>query len=123
MDSTRQQKYAKLIQKDMSDIFLRDAKSMFGNLFITVTQVRVSPDLGLAKIYLSLMMTNDKEESLELIRAQTKPLRKLLGDRIRKQARIIPELAFFLDDSIDYAMHIESIMSKIDIPKEDKDKE
>jgi ribosome-binding factor A len=123
MDSTRQQKYAKLIQKDMSDIFLKDAKSMFGNLFITVTQVRVSPDLGLAKIYLSLMMTNDKEESLELIRAQTKPLRKLLGDRIRKQARIIPELAFFLDDSIDYAMHIESIMSKIDIPKEDKEKE
>ncbi|MCU0428473.1 MAG: ribosome-binding factor A [Cytophagaceae bacterium] len=109
----------------MSDIFLKDAKHMFGNLFITITQVRVSPDLGLAKIYLSLMMTNDKDASLELIRSQTKPLRKLLGDKIRKQARIIPELAFFLDDSVDYAMHIESIMSKLDIPKdaeEGKDK-
>jgi ribosome-binding factor A len=79
----------------------------------------VSPDLSLAKIYLSLMMTNDKEASLELIRDNTSQLRKMLGDRIRKQARIIPELAFFLDDSVDYAMHMESIFSKIEIPKED----
>lgn len=121
MESTRQQKYSKLIQKELSDIFLKDTKHMFGNLFITVTTVRVSPDLGFAKVFLSFLMAESKEESLKQITAQSKAIRKMLGSRIRNQARVIPEIAFFLDDSVDYAMHMNDVFNKIDIPSEDKD--
>ena len=119
MESTRQQKYAKLILKELSDIFLHDTKSLFGNAFITVTIVRVSPDLGLAKVYLSFMMVEDKKELLDKIIQQTKPIRKMLGNRIGKQARIIPALMFYIDDSVDYANKMNEIFSKIVIPKEE----
>jgi ribosome-binding factor A len=121
MESTRQQKYGKLILKELSDIFLHDTKSMFGNAFITVTIVRVSPDLGIAKVYLSFMMVEDKKATLDSIIKQTKPIRKLLGDRIRKQARVIPELLFYIDDTIDYATKMEELFSKIVIPKKDEE--
>ena len=119
MESTRQQKYAKLILKELSDIFLHDTKGLFGNAFITVTIVRVSPDLGIAKIYLSFMMVDDKKAMLDMIIKQTKPIRKMLGNRIGKQARIIPALMFYIDDSVDYANKMNEIFSKIVIPKEE----
>ncbi len=123
MESTRQQKYGKLIQKELSDIFLHDTKSLFGNAFITVTTVRVTPDLALAKVYLSFMMVEDKQAMLDMIVKQTKPIRKMLGDRIKKQARIIPALMFYIDDTVDYANKMDEIFSKIVIPKlDDEDK-
>jgi len=121
MESTRQQKYGKLILKEMSDIFLHDTKSMFGNAFITVTTVRVSPDLGIAKIYLSFMMVDDKKAMLDMVIKQTKPIRKILGNRISKQARVIPALMFYIDDTTDYAAKMEEIFSKIVIPKKDEE--
>lgn len=123
MESTRQQKYGKLIQKELSDIFLHDTKGLFGNAFITVTTVRVTPDLGLAKVYLSFMMVEDKKAMLDMIVKQTKPIRKMLGDRIKKQARVIPALMFYIDDTIDYANKMEEIFSKIVIPKESKEED
>jgi ribosome-binding factor A len=120
METTRQLKFARLILKELSDLFVSDTKHLLGNMFITVTQVRVSPDLSVAKVYLSFMGVNDKEKTLELIRKHTKPIRKMLGEKIRKQVRIIPELIFYVDDSVDYATKINELFSKIDIPP-DKD--
>jgi ribosome-binding factor A len=121
MESTRQQKYGKLIQKELSDIFLHDTKGLFGNAFITVTTVRVSPDLGIAKVYLSFMMVEDKKAMLDMIVKQTKPIRKMLGNRISKQARVIPALMFFIDDTVDYANKMNELFSKIVIPKKEED--
>lgn len=112
MDSTRQQKYSRLIQKEIAEIFQFDVKGKFGNIMITVTQVRVSPDLGVAKIYVSLFPVKEKDVMLKLIKQNTAEIRGHLGRRIRHQARIIPELIFFIDDSLDYAEHIEKLLKK-----------
>ena len=116
MESKRQQKFARLIQKDLGDIFQRDARSQFEGAFITVTDVKVSPDLGIARVYLSFMLVKDKQATLEAIRDKTKYLRQLLANRIRHQVRVIPELHFFLDDSADYAAKMDALFSNIVIP-------
>ena len=79
---------------------------------ITVTQVRVSPDLGVAKVYLSLFAVKDKEAVLQQIKTKTIEIRKGLGEMIKKQVRVIPNLMFFLDDSLDYAEHIDELLKK-----------
>ncbi len=112
MDSTRQQKFARLIQKEMADIFQKETRSKFGPVMITVTMVRVSPDLGVAKIYVSLFPVKDKEQMLQLIKDHSHELRHILGTRIRHQARVIPELIFYLDDSLDYAERIDELLKK-----------
>jgi ribosome-binding factor A len=113
MDSTRQQKFSRLIQKEMAEIFQRESRGLFGgSVMITVTQVRVSPDLSVAKIYLSLFPVKDKDAWLERIREKRNELRHHLGNRIRNQARIVPELIFFVDDSLDYAERIDELLKK-----------
>lgn len=112
MDSTRQQKFSRLIQKEIAEIFQFDTKGKFGSIMITVTQVRVSPDLGVAKIYVSLFPVKEKDKMLELIKKNTSEIRGLLGKRIRHQARVIPELVFYLDDSLDYAERINELLKK-----------
>lgn len=119
MESVRQQKVARLIQKEMADIFLKESRMLFGNVFISITTVRMSPDLSVAKLYLSIMLVEDKKAFLKQIQGESKPLRKLLGDQIRKQVRIIPEIIFYLDDNVDYANHMDDVMSKIVIPKKE----
>ncbi|CAN5860370.1 30S ribosome-binding factor RbfA [soil metagenome] len=112
MESTRQLKSARLIQKEMAEIFLSETRGLFGNVMITVTVCRMSADLGVAKIYVSLFPVKDKDQLLKKIKEHTSELRGLLGNRIRKQVRVVPELVFFLDDSIDYAAHIENLLKK-----------
>jgi ribosome-binding factor A len=121
MESKRQQKFAKLIQKDLSDIFQKDVKSLFGNAFITITEVKMTPDLGQAKIYLSFMLAPNKESLLDDIREKSKSIRQMLGNRIRNQARIIPELSFFIDDSIEYAAKMNELISGLNIPPASKE--
>jgi ribosome-binding factor A len=125
MESKRQQKFSKLIQKDLADIFQKDARHFFGNTFITVTHVTMSPDLGFAKVFLSFLLTNDKKASLEQVNERKKDIRRILGNKIAKQVRVIPELAFFLDDSAEYASHMDKVISGLDIPppSEDQDKD
>lgn len=118
MDSKRQLKYAKLIQKELSDIFQKDVKSLFGNAFITITRTEISPDLSVAKNYLSFLLVKDNNLMLNSIREKSKIIRQNLGNRIRNQARIIPELVFFLDESAEYAIKMDSIISNLNIPKE-----
>lgn len=102
MASIRQEKVAELIKRDLSSLFQRQSSAWFGGLFITVTQVRMAPDLGLAKVYLSFMAVQDKKAALEAVRSEGWRVRKALADLIGKQVRIIPELNFYLDDSLDY---------------------
>jgi|SRR3954464_13055650 len=112
MDSTRQLKVSRLIQKELGEIFQKETRILFGNALITVTQVRVSPDLGVARVYVSLFNIPDKKVLLKSIQENTKDIRMKLSTRIKKQVRIIPNLVFFLDDSVDYAMRIEELLKK-----------
>ncbi|WOK06079.1 30S ribosome-binding factor RbfA [Imperialibacter roseus] len=120
MESTRQQKYARLIQKELGEIFQRDTKHMFGKAFITITLVKMSPDLGFAKVYLSIFMAEDRNEMLAQINERKSQVRKLLGQRIGKQVRIIPEIAFFIDDTEDHAHKMDSLINSLEIPPADE---
>ncbi|MBL7863806.1 MAG: 30S ribosome-binding factor RbfA [Cyclobacteriaceae bacterium] len=120
MSSTvRQQKFSRLIQKELSDIFQRDQRGVLGNAFITIVDVRVSPDLGVAKIYISMMLAKDKKAVLQKLDLHKKEIRKALGDRIRNQARIIPELAFFIDEVEENAQKMDSLLKGLHIPPPD----
>lgn len=112
MDSTRQLKYARLIQREMGDIFQRNGPGYYGKAFVTVTGVRVSPDLGIARVYLSVFGVKDSQGVIDTITSHTKEIRRELGNRIRHQARIIPELKFFLDDSLDYVEKIDKLLNE-----------
>jgi ribosome-binding factor A len=116
MESKRQQKFSRQIQKDLSEIFQKELKGAFGNAFITITEVKISPDLGQAKSYLSVMLAPDKEGLLDEIREKTKQIRNILANKIRHQVRIIPELLFFLDDTAEYAAKMDALISNLDIP-------
>jgi ribosome-binding factor A len=116
MESKRQQKFSRLIQKELADIFQREVPHLFGGAYISVSVVRVSPDLGVARVYLSVMMAQNKEMLLLEIRTNTRTIRHLLAQRIKGQVRVIPELVFYLDDSAEYAAQIDKIFSNLDIP-------
>ncbi len=109
MESNRQQKINRLIQKELSEIFLLDTKKMHG-VFISVTNVRVSPDLGLAHAYLSIFPTEKAEELIRNINENVKAVRYDLGKRVGKQLRVVPELTFHLDDSLDYIENIDRLL-------------
>lgn len=111
MDSTRLNKIGRLIQKELGDIFQKQTQAMPGTL-ISVSVVRVSPDLSVARAYLSIFPSDKAKELLEAVRANTKAIRFDLGQRIRRQVRKIPELSFFIDDSLDYIEHIDELLQK-----------
>lgn len=119
--STRQQKYARLLQKELSDIFQRDKKGILENAFISIADVKVSTDLSIARIYLSMLLTKDKEKVLEKITLRKNEIRKELGERIRKQVRIIPELIFIIDEVEENAQKIEELIKNLNIPPAPKD--
>jgi ribosome-binding factor A len=117
MSSTvRQQKFAKLIQKELSDIFQRDKRGVLDNAFISIAEVKVSPDLSVAKIYVSMMLAKDKPAVLKKLELHKKEFRKALGERIRNQARIIPELAFFIDELEENAKRMDDLIKGLNIP-------
>ena len=108
--SKRQEKVSKLLQKDLATIFQQEA-SLFKGALITVTKVRVSPDLSYAKVFLSIFIPNgDTSEIMTAIQSQTPNFRYALGKKIKNQVKKIPELAFFLDDSLDYIDNIEQLL-------------
>ena len=117
MDSLRQQKYARLIQKEIGELFQRNGYNFFGKAFVTVTGALVSPDLSVAKIYISIFHAKEAQSVLGQIEKHNKEIRKQLGAKIRHQARIIPELKFFLDDSLDYVEKIEKLLKDTKPPE------
>lgn len=111
METTRQNKIARLIQKELSDIFLLQTKAMHGVL-VSVSVVRISSDMSYARVYLSVFPSERSEEIVKNINDNMKSIRFELGNRVRHQLRIIPELKFFVDDSLDYAAHIDELLKK-----------
>ena len=109
MGTTRQNKIARLLQKELGDIFLLQTKSMHGVL-VSVSAVRISPDMSIARVYLSIFPSEKGEELIKNINANMKSIRYELGTRVRFQLRIIPELKFFLDDSLDYLERIDELL-------------
>ena len=111
METTRQSKISRLLQKDLSDIFLNETRKTNGVL-ISVSVVRVSPDLSVAKVYLSIFPSEKAQEILDSIRLNARNIRYELAQRIRFQLRKTPELSFFLDDSLDYIENIDMLLKK-----------
>lgn len=114
--TTRQQKFSRLIQKELSEIFQRDKRGILENAFVTIADVRVSPDLSVAKVYISMMLIKNKEEVLGKITKRKSEIRKALGDKIGKQVRIVPELVFFIDEVQEEALRMDSVLSGLVIP-------
>ena len=112
METTRQSKVSKLLQRDLGEIFQRESNRLFGGAMITVTKVHITRDLAIAKVYLSLFSTENKDSLIENVRMHSKEIRFKLGQRIGKQVRAIPELKFFLDDSLDYIENIEKLLDE-----------
>ena len=111
MQETRQNRISRLLQKELAEIFQSQTRQMHGVL-ISVTRVRISPDLSICTAYLSVFPSDKGEEIVGNIRDNEKSVRYELGRRVGKQLRIIPELRFFIDDSLDYIQHIDELLKK-----------
>ena len=111
MQATRQNRIARLLQKELSLIFQSQTRAMHG-VMVSVTRCKVSPDLSICTAYLSIFPSNRSEEIIANIKANEKTIRYELGTRVRNQLRIIPELRFFVDDSLDYIEHIDELLKK-----------
>lgn len=109
METTRQNKIARLLQKELSEIFLLQTKAMPG-ILVSVSTVRISPDMSIVRVYLSVFPSEKAEEMVKNINDNMKSIRYELGTRVRHQLRIIPELKFFVDDSLDYIEKIDSLL-------------
>jgi ribosome-binding factor A len=112
MDSVRQNKVNSLLQQELAEVIQGHSREFLPGGLITVTAVRVSPDLGIAKVYLSLFPVKDKKAVLERVKDRGHRLRGELGNRVGKQLRIVPELNFYIDDSLDRAEEIDQLLKK-----------
>lgn len=110
--STRQNKISRLIQREMADILLKLNKTKFSGKLISVSVVRVTKDLGIARIYLSIFPSEFSEEIVAELTATNKQLRGELGRRVGKSLRVIPNLEFYIDDSLDYIENIDKLLHK-----------
>jgi len=120
MESKRQQKFAGVIQQDLAAIFQREGNSYLPNTMVTITKVRVTPDLAIARIFLSFFNGNT-QLALQTIKQHAAEIRYKLGARIKDQVRIIPQLEFFVDDTSEYVDRMDKIFDKIS--KEDRQKD
>ena len=110
MDSIRQNKVARLIQRDLSEMFQQEYKEYTEGAMLSVTAVRVSPDLSYAKIYVSIFPSERVEAVMKSLEEKNKSIRFILGKKVGKQMRIVPELRFFVDDSLDYIDKIDELL-------------
>ena len=123
MESKRQQKFAGLLQEELAAIFQREGAAYLPNTLVTITKVRVSPDLAVAKVYLSFFNTNNTSLSVATVNSHASEIRYKLGSRIRHQARVIPTLSFFVDDTNEYVEHMDKIFDKIAKDRKETDEE
>ena len=110
MASIRQQKIERMLQRDLSNIFINHKNTVFGGVFSTITAVRISPDLSIAKVYVSVMDVKDKQAYINELNEHTKRVRGLLTKEVGRSLRRTPALNFFLDDSLDYAENIDRLL-------------
>ena len=111
METTRQNKICRLLQKELSEIFLNETRKMPVTL-VSVSIVRISPDLSIAKAYLSIFPSEKAQETIEAVNASSREIRYQLAQRVRFQLRKMPELHFYLDDSLDYIENIDNLLKK-----------
>ena len=112
VESTRQLKVAKEIQKVMAEVIRSKGMAAFGGALVSVSGVKISPDLSIAKIYVSVFPSEKAEAVMETLQENSKAFRGELGHKMAKQLRIVPEIAFYLDSSLDYVEHIEELLKK-----------
>lgn len=113
MQSRRQEKFSRLIQKELGMYFINEGKKIFGNLIISVSHVIVSPDLGYAKIYMTFLNEKDHDKALETIKLHAGEVKRYFGLRIRNDVRKIPEISFYYDDTLDYIEKIDDLFKKL----------
>jgi len=113
METKRQQKFSGIIQKDLAEIFQREGSNYLPSTMVTVTKVRITPDLAIARVYLSFFNSPDPTLAINTLKSHSGEIRYKLGAKIRDQARIVPQLDFFLDDTSEYVQHMEKIFDKI----------
>ncbi len=112
METTRQQKVARLLQKEIAEIFQTETHLIHDQSLITVTRVSISKDLSVARVCVSIFSTKDKKLTMSYIEEKSKEIRYKLGQRIKNQLRIVPELTFILDDTLDYLENIDNLLKK-----------
>lgn len=114
MESKRQRQIAELIKRNFSLVLMQEGMYIYGEALVSVTNVRITPDLRLAKIYVSIFNAEDKEGVLDALRQHVSPLKHALVSRIRKQVRFIPDIAIFNDDLLDEMYHVDELLDNLD---------
>lgn len=112
MESTRQQKVSRLLQKELGEYLQQHGREFLPGKMITVTVVRVSPDLSSAKVYLSIFPTKPEDKPLEELQPYESRIRKAIGQKIRNQLRAVPEFSYFIDDSLDHIDRINDLLNQ-----------
>ena len=107
---TRQLKVARELQRDLAEIIRSKGMAAFGGAMVTVSEVRISPDLSIAKVFVSIFPSDKQDSVMRLLKENNKALRGELGRKVASQLRIVPEIDFFLDTTLDYAEHIEELL-------------
>lgn len=113
MESKRQQKFAGVIQQDLAAIFQREGAVYLPDTLVTITKVRVTPDLAIARVFLSFFNSQNNQQALQLVKSHASEIRYKLGARIKDQVRIIPQLEFFIDDTSEYVERMDKLFDKI----------
>ena len=111
------QKIARLLQKTLGEIFVQETSNLLGNIIVTVTEVRMNPDLGLAKVYLSFILNTNGVDMLAKVEQRKGELRKILGNRVGQKLRKVPELRFYTDDSVAHAAKMHQLLDELYIPE------
>lgn len=123
MESKRQQKFAGVIQEDLAAIFQREGMNYLPNTLVTITKVRVTPDLAIARIFLSFFNNGNIAQALHIIKSHASEIRYKLGARIKDQVRIVPQLEFFVDDTSEYVERMDKIFDKLSKEERQPDSE
>ncbi|MBR4454088.1 MAG: 30S ribosome-binding factor RbfA [Bacteroidales bacterium] len=110
MDTTRQQKISKLIQKELSEVLQKEGPNIYSSAMVTITRVEVTKDLAYARVYLSIFAVKDKQQVFAAIENKEKDLRFKLGQKVKNQLRVVPALTFVFDDTLDYLENIDKLL-------------
>lgn len=111
-ETTRQQKVSREIQKDLAELIRAKGMAHFGGAMVSVSGVKISPDLSVARVYVSIFPSDKAAAVMAQLEDEKRSLRGELGQKVRQQLRIVPEIGFFLDSSLDYVEHIEELLKK-----------
>ena len=118
-ESKRQKKVARVIQKELGDIFQKDTRNIIGSAFVTLTEVSITPDLSFARVYISMMLVEKQQELIDKINHRKSEIRGLLGNRIGQQMRLVPDLEFFIDELQEEALKMDALIDGLNIPPEE----